>query len=174
MPITWLWDWTAPATDRGGEIQPRIEHGLNTDRVQARRKLVPPGYGDGGTRAMALEHEEITEQIVGAAFEVYSMSSEQFPTDGPTSHDHWGVSIRVQSVFNPWLELHFATAITNRHGVSRASRTGQPSCAFSPNAGDSTARRSDRCNWLAFIRTNRVLRLGNSHASRRRKNDIAR
>jgi hypothetical protein len=35
--------------------------------------LVPVSYGDGGTRAMALEHEEITEQIIGAAFEVYSI-----------------------------------------------------------------------------------------------------
>ena len=30
-------------------------------------------YGDGGTEAMVLEHGEITEQIIGAAFEVYSI-----------------------------------------------------------------------------------------------------
>jgi GxxExxY protein len=41
--------------------------------VQAGKELVPVSYGDGDTRAMALEHGEITEQIIGAAFEVYSI-----------------------------------------------------------------------------------------------------
>ena len=41
--------------------------------MQASKKLVPMSYGDGGTRAMALEHGEITEQKIGAAFEVYSI-----------------------------------------------------------------------------------------------------
>jgi GxxExxY protein len=41
--------------------------------MQAGKELVSVSYGDGGTRAMALEHEEITEQIIGAAFEVYSI-----------------------------------------------------------------------------------------------------
>ena len=41
--------------------------------MQASKKLVPMSYGDGGTRAMALEHREITEQIIGPAFEVYSI-----------------------------------------------------------------------------------------------------
>ena len=35
--------------------------------------MVPVSYGDGGTKAMALEHAEITEQIIGAAFEVHSI-----------------------------------------------------------------------------------------------------
>jgi hypothetical protein len=60
-------------TDGKEEIQPRIEHGLNTDRMQAGRELVPVNYGDGATKALALEHGEITEQIIGAAFEVYSI-----------------------------------------------------------------------------------------------------
>ena len=55
------------------EVLPRIEHGFNTDTMQASKKLVPMSYGDGGTRAMALEHGEITDQIIGAAFEVYSI-----------------------------------------------------------------------------------------------------
>jgi GxxExxY protein len=88
---------------------------------------------------MALEHGEITEQIIGAAFEVYSilgygflekvyqramrfggprsssngLSSEQLPIDGSASRDHWRFSLRVQSVLIPWLRLQFATAITN-------------------------------------------------------------
>ena len=41
--------------------------------MQARKAMVPVSYGDGGTRAMVLEHEEITQQIIGAAFEVYSI-----------------------------------------------------------------------------------------------------
>jgi PD-(D/E)XK nuclease superfamily len=41
--------------------------------MQAGKELVPVCYGDGGTKAMALEHAEITEQIIGAAFEVYSI-----------------------------------------------------------------------------------------------------
>ena len=41
--------------------------------MQAGKELAPVNYGDGGTRAMALEHGEITEQIIGAAFEVYSI-----------------------------------------------------------------------------------------------------
>jgi hypothetical protein len=74
---------------------------------------------------MALEHGEVTEQIIGAAFEVYSilgdgflekvyqraMQVERLPIGGPTSHDHWRVSIRVQSVYNPWPRLEFLTGI---------------------------------------------------------------
>ena len=41
--------------------------------MQAGKELAPVNYGAGGTRAMALEHGEITEQIIGAAFEVYSI-----------------------------------------------------------------------------------------------------
>ena len=48
-------------------------HGFNTDTIQAGKELAPVNYGDGGTRAMALEHGEIAEQIIGAAFEVYSI-----------------------------------------------------------------------------------------------------
>ena len=51
----------------------RTEHGFNTDTIQAGKELLPMSYGDGGTTAMALEHGEITEQIIGAAFEVYSI-----------------------------------------------------------------------------------------------------
>jgi hypothetical protein len=40
---------------------------------------------------MELEHGEITGQIIGAAFEVYSILGYCFP-------------VRVQSVFNPWLK----------------------------------------------------------------------
>ncbi len=58
-----LWDGTASATDTEGEIEPRIEHGLNTDKMLAGKELVPVSYDDGGIRAMALEHGEITEQI---------------------------------------------------------------------------------------------------------------
>jgi hypothetical protein len=74
-------------------------------------------YSDGGTRAIALEHGEITEQIIGAAFEV---SSEQFRLNGSASPIVFvpltvqpGVQpisacdcfpVRVQSVFNPWLK----------------------------------------------------------------------
>jgi hypothetical protein len=39
-------------------------HGFNTDTMQAGKELVPVNYGDGGTRAMALEHREITEPII--------------------------------------------------------------------------------------------------------------
>jgi hypothetical protein len=46
------------------EVLPRIQHGFNTDTMQAGKELVPVNYGRGGTRAMALEHREITEQIV--------------------------------------------------------------------------------------------------------------
>jgi GxxExxY protein len=41
--------------------------------MRAGKELVPANYRNGGTRAMALEHGEITEQIIGAAFEVYSI-----------------------------------------------------------------------------------------------------
>jgi hypothetical protein len=41
--------------------------------MQAGKELVPVSYGDGGTKAMALERAEITEQIIGAAFDVYSI-----------------------------------------------------------------------------------------------------
>jgi GxxExxY protein len=41
--------------------------------MQAGEELVPVSYDVGGIRAMALEHGEITEQIIGAAFEVYSV-----------------------------------------------------------------------------------------------------
>jgi hypothetical protein len=41
--------------------------------MQAGKRLVAVSYDDVGIRAMALEHEEITEQIIGAAFEVYSI-----------------------------------------------------------------------------------------------------
>jgi hypothetical protein len=57
----------------GAKISRVSRNGLNTDRIQAGKELVPESYGDGGTRAMALEHGEITEQIIGAAFEVYSI-----------------------------------------------------------------------------------------------------
>jgi hypothetical protein len=40
-------------TDRDRENQPRIEHGLNTDRMQAGKELVSVSYGDGGTRPEA-------------------------------------------------------------------------------------------------------------------------
>jgi hypothetical protein len=51
-----LWDGIAPATDAEGNIEPLIEHGLNTDKMQAGKELVPVSYDDGGIRAMALEH----------------------------------------------------------------------------------------------------------------------
>jgi GxxExxY protein len=41
--------------------------------MQAGKELLPMGYGNGGTSAMALERGEITEQIIGAAFDVYSI-----------------------------------------------------------------------------------------------------
>jgi hypothetical protein len=41
--------------------------------MQAGGELVPVSYGDGATKAMALEHGEITKQIIGAAFEVYTI-----------------------------------------------------------------------------------------------------
>jgi hypothetical protein len=41
--------------------------------MQPGKQLVPESYGDGGTGATALEHGEITEQFIGAAFEMYSI-----------------------------------------------------------------------------------------------------
>jgi GxxExxY protein len=41
--------------------------------MEAGKELVPVSFHNGSTRAMALEHGEITEQIIGAAFEVYSI-----------------------------------------------------------------------------------------------------
>jgi hypothetical protein len=38
-----------------------------------RRGVGPESYGDRGTGVVAIEHGEITEQIIGAAFEVYSI-----------------------------------------------------------------------------------------------------
>jgi hypothetical protein len=46
--------------------------------MQVGKESVPESHGDGGTRAMALEHGEITEQIIGAAFEVYSILGYSF------------------------------------------------------------------------------------------------
>ena len=71
--------------------------------MQAGKEPVPVSYRDGGTRAMVLEHGEITEQIIGAAFEVYSILGYGFlenvlPLDASGSHARWRVS---PSVFHP-------------------------------------------------------------------------
>jgi hypothetical protein len=57
------------------ELKGKLSHGLNTDRMQAGKALVPVSYPDGGARAMALAHGEITEKTIGAAFEVVSIGS---------------------------------------------------------------------------------------------------
>jgi len=49
---------------------------------------------------MALEHEEITEQIVGAAFEVHSVLGAGRIHAEPKL---FACQIRVRSVFDPWL-----------------------------------------------------------------------
>src|SRR6516225_3230844 len=56
--------------------------------------------------------------VVGQVKSGHDLSSEQFPFDGSTSHDHWRISIRVQSVLNPWQRSRFSTANTNRDVVS--------------------------------------------------------
>jgi hypothetical protein len=91
--------------------------------MQAGQKLVPVSYRNGDTRAMALEHGEITERIIGAAFEVYSILGYSFMEKvfplGASGRMLTGMClypclIRVQSV----AKIAFETGLTNRAGVS--------------------------------------------------------
>jgi hypothetical protein len=74
--------WSTRATntrDSEGDIRPRIEHGLNTDRMLTGEELVPVSYGNrGGPRSSS-----------------NGLSSEQFPTEGLTSRDDRRFCIRV-------------------------------------------------------------------------------
>jgi hypothetical protein len=89
--------------------------------MQAGEEPVPVSYRNGGTRAMALEPGEITEQIIGAAFEVYSILGYGFLEKvlplGASGRMHTGVClhpcfIRVQSV----------AKVAFRNGSNRSSR----------------------------------------------------